>query len=275
MKSSVAITVPEGEDPFGTFTTRKQREKVNRFTEWLRAITGTGILNRASSRPTIVVGTAHAFGTVTLATVSAADTVTLNGVAFTAVAGAAAANQFSIDGTDIVDATALVTSINASVTALVSGYLKASNKSATATLASVAVGDTITVDGVTFRAVAAATPLSLTEFSQSGDDTADAAALAAKINAHPYLREQVMASSAAAVVTIRQLPWVSRTIALAETGTTITLSAASLAATAIVGIFYVEKGQAGNMVTLASSNGSRLAVSGARLTGGSSTTLTF
>lgn len=51
-------------------------------------------------------------GTVTLAAVNAADTVTINGLVYTAVAGAKSDNtQFSIDGTDTVDAADLADSI--------------------------------------------------------------------------------------------------------------------------------------------------------------------
>ena len=55
----------------------------------------------------------HSTGTVTLAAVLANDTVTINGLVYTAVAGAKTDNtEFSIDGSDIVDATDLVDSIN-------------------------------------------------------------------------------------------------------------------------------------------------------------------
>ena len=54
------------------------------------------------------------FGTITLATVLALDTVTINGLVYTAVAGVKADNtEFSIDGTDTVDAADLADSINA------------------------------------------------------------------------------------------------------------------------------------------------------------------
>lgn len=275
MKSSITIYAPEGEDPFGTFTSRSKKDKAMRFAEWLRAIVGSGILARAQSRPSVTAGTAYGVGTVICASVAAADTVTLNGVAFTAVAGAAGANQFSIDGNDIADASALVASVNASVTALVSGYLKADNRSGTVTLASVTAGQTVTIGGVTFTAITG-TSTSLTQFDVSGNDTADAAALVAKINAHPFLREQVVASNASGVVTVRQLPFgPTQTLGLSKSGAGITVSGTTLAAAASVLFCAVEKGQSGNLHTLASSNGTRLAVSGARLTGGSSTVFTF
>jgi hypothetical protein len=275
MKSTVTIYVPEGEDPFGTYLTRKPREKVNRFAEYLRAIAGSGILGRAQSRPSITAGATYGNALVTLAAVAAADTVTINGVVFTAVAGAAGANQFSVDGTDIVDASGFVTSVNASVTPLVSGYVKADNRSGTVTLAGVTAGQTVTIGGVTFTAVGGPAT-STTTFDISGSDTTDAFSLVAKVNAHPFLREQVVASSAAGLVTVRQLPFgPTQTLGLSKSGAGITVSGTTLAAAASVLLCAVEKGQTGNVHTLASSNGTRLLVSGARFSGGSSTVFTF
>lgn len=55
----------------------------------------------------------RAVGTITLAAAVAGNTVTVNGLTYTAVTGAAADNtQFSVDGTDTADATALAAAIN-------------------------------------------------------------------------------------------------------------------------------------------------------------------
>lgn len=59
-----------------------------------------------------------ASGTVTLASAQAADTVTINGVVFTAVSGTPAANQFDISGTDDDAATSLAAAINGTASAL-------------------------------------------------------------------------------------------------------------------------------------------------------------
>lgn len=77
-----------------------------------------------------------ATGTVTLASAQAADTVTLNGVVFTAVSGAAGANQFDISGGNTTGAASLAAAINASVSALVAGYVVASANGAVVTIAS-------------------------------------------------------------------------------------------------------------------------------------------
>src|SRR5688572_9419396 len=55
---------------------------------------------KRATRVEVRRGAVKASGAVTCASVSAADTVTVAGVVFTAVAGAAGANQFSIDGND-------------------------------------------------------------------------------------------------------------------------------------------------------------------------------
>lgn len=98
--------------------------------------------------------------------------------------------------------------------------------SSTATCVSVAADDTITIAGVTLTAKAS--PSGENQFSQAGSDTADAASLASKISAHSVLSTLMSATSALGVVTI-------------------TLK---------------QKGVLGNYITLTSSNGTRLAVTG-------------
>ena len=98
--------------------------------------------------------------------------------------------------------------------------------SATVTCASVAADDTVTLGGVTLTAKAS--PAGEAQWDQSGNDTADGAALAACINAHSTLSKQFSASAAAGVVTI----------------------------TCLV------KGVVGNACSLVTSNGTRLAATG-------------
>lgn len=104
--------------------------------------------------------------------------------------------------------------------------------SGTVTCASVLAADTVTVAGVVLTAVNGSPAAD--QFDMSGNDTADAASLASAINANATLAAIVSATSALGVVTI----------------------------TALNG------GVAGNQFTLASSNGTRLAVSAAKLSGG-------
>jgi len=97
-----------------------------------------------------------------------------------------------------------VTSCNAADTFAIGGTTFTAQQAyatGTVTLTSIAADATVTVDGVVFTAKAS--PSGIAQFANGGDDTADAAALAAKINAHPSLTTRVTATSASNVVTIR------------------------------------------------------------------------
>lgn len=104
--------------------------------------------------------------------------------------------------------------------------------SGTCTVASIQADDTVTINGVTLTGKAS--PSGSSQFDSDGTDTEVAAALAACINAKSSLTGICTAANVAGVVTISA---------------------------------YC-KGVIGNAITLASSNGSRLAVSAARLAGG-------
>ena len=100
--------------------------------------------------------------------------------------------------------------------------------SGTITLVSCAT-DTVTIGGVTFTG--SGSPTGEVQFETDGNDAADAAALAAKINAHSTLSQVVVATVVNNVVTVtcRTKGVIGNFITLAETGTTITISAAALA----------------------------------------------
>lgn len=70
----------------------------------------------------------------------------------------------------------------------------------TVTCASVQADDTVTVGGITFTAKAS--PSGTAQWALGADDTACAANLAAKINAHPVTSLYVLASSVLGVVTV-------------------------------------------------------------------------
>lgn len=72
----------------------------------------------------------RASGTVTPASVLAADTVTINGVVFTAVASNPAANQF-LAGTNPVTGASLAAAINASTSGSIRGYVSATANATT------------------------------------------------------------------------------------------------------------------------------------------------
>lgn len=108
----------------------------------------------------------------------------------------------------------------------------------TVTFASAINNDTITVGGVVLTGVTG-TP-GANQFKVGVSNNADAAAYAAAVNAHATLSKYVVASAVGAVVTLTAQ----------------------------------EKTPIGNLITLASINGTRLAVSGAALTGGVAPTYT-
>lgn len=119
---------------FPAYGTVDKRDAFLRFARRFEALAaGTGVATTVEQRK----DAAQATGTLTLASVLATHTCTINGVVFTAVAGAAGANQFSIDGaTDADDATALAAAINASVTDLVAKHVTASAAGAVVTVTS-------------------------------------------------------------------------------------------------------------------------------------------
>lgn len=121
-KISVTIDTPAGVDPFSIANDSK-RTKLRALAYLLRNFASATFLGH----PTLRAGTAAATGTVTCASVSAADTVTINGVVFTATAGTADPGEFSIDGDNTADAVSLVAAINTSASPIVSNNVSASN----------------------------------------------------------------------------------------------------------------------------------------------------
>lgn len=107
-------------------------------------------------------------------------------------------------------------------------------KSATVTLATLLAGSTVVINGLTFTAHASTTTYADREFSISGDDTADAAALVLCINHATYGVPGVLASSAAGVVTLTATEPGENYITVV--GTAITGVAATTSADAVVEI---------------------------------------
>ena len=82
----------------------------------------------------------QASGTVTLSAHVATDTVTVNGVVFTCMASGATGNQYNVGGSDTITGDNLAAAINASATALLSGYVTAANVAGVVTVTSVTPG---------------------------------------------------------------------------------------------------------------------------------------
>jgi phage tail sheath gpL-like len=98
----------------------------------MRVASGNELALSASVPPQIVVDVqdneVQASGTITFsAAASANDTVLINGVTFTAKASGAGANEFNVGASATASAANLAAAINASVTALVSGYVTATS----------------------------------------------------------------------------------------------------------------------------------------------------
>lgn len=81
-----------------------------------------------------------ASGTLTLSTVVATNTCSVNGTTFTAVASGATGNQFNVGANDTATAVNLAAAINASATANVSGAVIATSATNVVTIKAVVVG---------------------------------------------------------------------------------------------------------------------------------------
>ncbi|MCM0760671.1 hypothetical protein M7775_19150 [Sporomusa sphaeroides DSM 2875] len=101
---------------------------------------------------------------------------------------------------------------------------------ATLTLATVAAGNAITINGLTFTAHATETTPEERKFSIDGDDSADAAALAGLINHAIYGVPGIIAVANAAVITLTAI----------EKGITITDAAAAITPATVRAVAYVE-----------------------------------
>lgn len=236
----------------------------------------SGIVTAKASATVVTVRAVTAGSGGNSITLASSDAQLAVSAATLANGASVAANQFDYLGSNAQTATALAAAVNASTTALIVNNVRAGNFAGTVTCASVSPGDTVQVAGVTFTCVGAASG-KLDEFTNITSDTATAAALVVCINAHPATRELVFASNSSGVVTVRQLPhgyWTANALPLSSSHVT-RLAVVAIAATAVVFLAAIPKGTSGNQATLASSDGTRLAVSGTRLTGGTSSTLTF
>lgn len=116
-----------------------------RIVNYIQSLTtGSELAAGAGSPPSIAISVqgneAQATSTFTLASVVATDACSINGVTFTAVASGATGNQFNVGADDTETAVNLAAAINASVTALVSGYVSASSSAAVVTVTSAFYG---------------------------------------------------------------------------------------------------------------------------------------
>lgn len=145
MAASLLITLNEGTGRSATdlaglvqISSEPQNE-MNALFDYLSGYlsgAGGGAMTVSLSSSALVAAT----GTVTAASVVAGDTVTINGVVFTATGDVAPANYFNIGASNTTAAAALVTSISASTTALIQGFVTASSDAAVVTLTAIPAG---------------------------------------------------------------------------------------------------------------------------------------
>lgn len=249
-----------------------------------------GIVGGAKSASAVCTIFAYSPGTggdaITLT--SSGATVDPSGATF-ANGAAAGSNEFDYVGTNAVNAGSIADALAASATALVSGAVVGSNRTAIVTCSNVSALDSVTVFGQKLQAGVTATdsggarittmPPNL--WCMNSTDTNDAVSLVNCINAHPVLRGLCFASNASGVVTIRERnPGMgNQAVVTSSNGTRLAVTNVSttglMQPSATCFIQSLHAGAGGNQATLASSDGTRLAVSGARLTGGASTAVTF
>jgi hypothetical protein len=211
VRTTFTLTKAKGEDLFSRTPALSKRTLLRRFAAELLALAGgTGGGTGASDRTTIRYGTAAASATITCATVTNAQTVTINGTALTATQKHARGTITpTLSGIDVGDTVAINT------TGILTARKHHSTGTITITIASTDLADTVTINGVVFTA-AAAEDLEAGEFDISGTATAAATSLVACITASedPLIAGIVTAFSAAGVVTVRMVATGIGTVAL-------------------------------------------------------------
>lgn len=203
---------------------------------------------------TALTATQHnATGTATFSTIVAGNIVTIQGVDFTASAAPTGEFQFLVTGTDTTAAAALAVKINACTHGSIVGVVTATSAAAILTVRAVTggtggnaitlarTGAPITVSGAT---LASGATVASNQFDYKGSNTETGTAL---VNA--------LAASATSLVS----------------GHVVGVNAAGA-----VTISAKVPGVSGNAISIATSNGTRLAITGgvSRLAGGSETLLT-
>lgn len=140
MATTTLIEINHANDSFPARTSKETNRQVIESCNYLRALVsgarnGTSVVRRGHATQ----GTAA----ITCAGVLAGDTVTANGVVFTAVnGGTPTAVQFDMSGSDALTAARLAAAVAASASAKISGILTASPAAAVATFVVIQPGAT-------------------------------------------------------------------------------------------------------------------------------------
>lgn len=118
---------------------KSRHTECNRLVDYFRALS-SGTTHGSGSTLTVadLANQTQASGTVTCASVSAADTVTVGNIVFTAVSGTPSGNQFKRGVSDTADGLSLATAINANTS--LNPYVVAANASGVVTVSSISLG---------------------------------------------------------------------------------------------------------------------------------------
>ncbi len=253
----LSITAPAGVIP-DLATEGKTPAGLQRYANFFSACAGgqapgaSGETRISIHKGASAVALLPAYQLVTFASLLAASVVEVNGAKFTAFNGAGGGTgTFTMAGTDAADASAFCAAVVASTDAAIAGVVQACNLAGTIQLASVVAGSKVVLDGRPLKATAYATGRQ-GEFDISGDNTADAVALAAAINADRYLNRKVIATSSTDTVTVRQKTGTTG-LTLATEQATFTLgglSSGKLAAVAVAMLTARQSGAVGNGITV-------------------------
>lgn len=109
---------------------------IERLGDWINAI-GGGV---HSGRFTVATTAVQATGTITLSSMVAGDTITINGTVFTAEVSGATGNQFNVGASDTATAINAAAAINGSATNNVSKNVSATSSAAVITITSLVPG---------------------------------------------------------------------------------------------------------------------------------------
>lgn len=124
--------VIEGNDDTLPLVSDAAHKSVRQYINYLKSLIGGARIGAVSM--TCRNSAVFATGTVTCASAAAADTVTINGVAITAVSGTPANDQFDVSGNDTADATSLAAAINNSTTSGIKDIVTATSSGAVVTV---------------------------------------------------------------------------------------------------------------------------------------------
>lgn len=238
------------------------RDQVLALIKNLKAILG----GRASGESIRIQDTTvAASGTITLATLTAGSVIEINGVPFTAITGSVTSgnDEIDIDGDNTADAVDLARAINACTDARIARVLTATSSGAVVTLTPIATG--AVTNAITIKTLGVVATGTITCAGVDEDDTVtiNGVTLTCKTTVTDATTQWAVGASNAANATN-----LANLINSTATSALITGHVRAMVRSNVVHLYAKYPGVQGNCITLASSDGTDLAVSGARLTGG-------